>query len=199
MRMTACFSLSTGAMLSYATGSKHDQEIKLFRSQWEILRKGDIVPGDKGFCNYRDLASLKAQDVDSIMAMRKKCPLKRAEATKSLSEDDLLVTWKRPSRIKGYTEKEWSLLPIVTQLRQIKINIEIPGFRSREIYLVTTLLDPEKYPEDAIRDLYLKRWDAELSFRDIKITSDMDILRCKTPERIYKELLMHAIAYNCVA
>ena len=198
MRMTACFSLNTGAMLSYATGSKHDQEIKLFRSQWEILRKGDIVLGDKGFCNYRDLSSLKMQGVDSIMAMRKKRPLKSADAIKTLGDDDLLVAWKRPKRIKGYTEEEWNLLPEVTRLRQIKINVEIPGFRSREIYLVTTLLDPEKYPADAIRDLYLKRWDVELFFRDIKITSGMDILRCKTPGMIYKEILMHAIAYNCV-
>lgn len=132
------------------------------------------------------------------MAMRKKRPTAQAQAIKVLGEDDLLITWKRPARIKGYTAEEWQTLPPLMRLRQIKITIDIPGFRSREIYLVTTLLDPEVYPADTIRDLYFQRWDVELFFRDIKITMGMDILRCRTPEMICKEIAMHAIAYNCV-
>ena len=33
-------------------------------------------------------------------------------------------------------------------------------------------------------------------FRDIKTTMGMDILRCKTPDMVRKEILMHLIVYN---
>ena len=49
-----------------------------------------------------------------------------------------------------------------------------------------------------IENLYYQRWDVELFFRDIKTTMGMDILRCKTPEMVRKEILMHLIAYNCI-
>ena len=94
--------------------------------------------------------------------------------------------------------EELRALPRVLRLRQIKICIDQPGFRSKVIYLVTTLLDPAAYPADDLRDLYFRRWDVELFFRDIKTTMGMDILRCKSPEMIRKEIMMHFIAYNCV-
>jgi len=60
------------------------------------------------------------------------------------------------------------------------------------------LLDAEKYPASDIVELYYKRRDVELNFADIKTTLGMDILRCKTPEMVRKEILMHFIVYNCI-
>jgi hypothetical protein len=80
----------------------------------------------------------------------------------------------------------------------VKIHLIPPGFRSREIILVTTLTDPTLYPEEALAELYFRRWRVELFFRDIKITLGMDVLRCKTPEMVRKEILMHAIGYNLI-
>jgi len=89
-------------------------------------------------------------------------------------------------------------LPEELMLRQIRVVVDQPGFRTKEFYIVTTLLDPSKYPSEEIAGLYLKRWDVELFFRDIKITMGMDVLRCQTPDMIRKEILMNFIAYNCV-
>jgi len=83
-------------------------------------------------------------------------------------------------------------------LRQIKVTVDQPGFRVASFYIITTLLDAEEYPASEIADLYLQRWDIELFFRDIKTTMGMDILRCKTPKMVRKEILMHLIAYNCI-
>jgi len=60
------------------------------------------------------------------------------------------------------------------------------------------LLDAELYPTSEITDVYYQRWSVELFFRDIKTTMEMDILRCKTPEMVRKEIQMHLIAYNCM-
>jgi hypothetical protein len=198
MKLAALFSLQSGALLSYATGSKHTSELTLFRSQWEALNKGDILLTDKGFCNYRDVAKLAQRGVDSVMAMRKKYPIKESKALRKLGKNDLLVRWEKPQRIRSFSVEEWSEIPAAITLRQIRIEVAVPGFRTQEIYLITTLLDAEMYPASMFADLYFQRWDVELFFRDIKITMAMDVLRCKTPPMIRKELLMHLIAYNCV-
>lgn len=196
-RVAGLFSLHTGALLSFACGNKHDSEINLFRSQWDHLRDGDILLGDKGFNNYRDVALLKARGVDTLMNLRRK-PFKNHEKIRSLGENDWLVRWKRPERIKGYSKEEWDSLPAEKTVRMIRIEINNPGFRSQEIFLVTTLTDPTAYPADDLRLQYFKRWDVELFYRDIKTTMGMDILRCKSPDMVVKELTMYMIAYNCI-
>jgi len=98
----------------------------------------------------------------------------------------------------GMSAEEVRELAPYLLLRQTKITVSEPGFRTRTIYLVTTLLDPEQYPAQDLADLYFRRWDVELFFRDIKTVMGMDILRCKTPAMIRKELLMYFIAYNCI-
>ena len=63
---------------------------------------------------------------------------------------------------------------------------------------MTTLTDAEAYSAAELADLYYQRWDVELFFRDLKTTMGMDILRCKSPAMVEKEILMHFIAYNAV-
>src|SRR5664279_1857793 len=73
-RICACFSLESGALLSYAIGNKKNHELPLFRQQWHIFKQGDIFLGDKGFCSYFDIASLKKQDVDSVVTLARRAP-----------------------------------------------------------------------------------------------------------------------------
>ena len=114
------------------------------------------------------------------------------------STDDLLVQWKKPSRNKAssYSQEELEKLPETLLIRQIKVTIDKPGYRVSSFHIATTLLDAEKYPASEIADLYYQRWDVELFFRDIKTTMGMDILRCKTPDMVRKEIMMHFIVYN---
>ena len=68
----------------------------------------------------------------------------------------------------------------------------------KSLYIVTTLTDASTYSASELADLYYKRWDVELYFRDIKTTMGMDILRCRSPTMIRKEIFMHLIAYNAI-
>jgi hypothetical protein len=63
---------------------------------------------------------------------------------------------------------------------------------------VTTLLDPQKYPAREIAQLYTRRWKIELWFRDIKTSMGMEVLRCRSPQLLHKELEMFFIAYNLI-
>jgi hypothetical protein len=117
-----------------------------------------------------------------------------------LGENDLLIHWNKPKRSNksSYSQADWEALPEMLPLRQIKVIVNQPGFRTTSFYIVTTLLDAKAYPASELAEVYFQRWDVELFFRDIKITMDMDILRCKTPEMVRKEILMHLIVYNCI-
>jgi hypothetical protein len=199
-RICACFSLTSGALLSYAIGNKKSHELRLFRQQWETFKPGDIFLGDKGFCSYFDIARLMDQGIDSVVTLARRAPVRAISCLKKLGTDDLLITWPCPvySKNLSYSKEDRGNLPEELTLRQIKVTVPYPGFRVQHFYIVTTLLDAIQYPAAELVDLYFQRWDVELFFRDIKTTMGMDVLRCQTPEMIRKEVLMHFIAYNCI-
>ena len=199
-RICACFSLESGALLSYAIGNKKSHELPLFRKQWKTFKQGDIFLGDKGFCSYFDIANLEEQGVDSVVTLARRAPVRPVGSLKKLGPDDLLISWERPvyNRKLSYSKEAWEALPPELVLRQVKVRVKYRGFRTQWFHIVTTLLDATRYPAEELAELYFKRWDVELFFRDIKITMGLDILRCLTPEMIRKEILMYFIAYNCV-
>ena len=73
-----------------------------------------------------------------------------------------------------------------------------PGFRSKSIVVVTTFLDPLEMTKEDLAFLYRARWNNELDLRSIKITLQMDEMRCKTPELVRKEIWTHILAYNLI-
>ena len=199
-RICACFSLASGTLLSYAIGNKKSHELRLFRQQWQTFKPGDVFLGDKGFCSYFDIANLKEQGVDSVVTLARRAPVRAASSLKKLGPDDLLIAWQRPRYTDklSYSREDWAQLPDALTLRQLRVTVHHPGFRVQHLYIVTTLIDVAHYPAEELADLYSQRWDVELFFRDIKTTMGMDVLRCRTPEMIRKEVLMHLIAYNCI-
>lgn len=196
----ACFCLQTAGLLSYEIGNKKSHELPMLRKQYNTFKKNDIFLGDKGFCSYFDVYHFKKRGVDSVVTLARRKPVSASESLKVLGDNDLLIQWKRPAKNKrsSYSEADRQSLPDTITLRQIKVSINQPGFRTTGFYIVTTLLDEQQYPASDIADLYLQRWEVELYLRDIKTTMGMDILRCKTPEMIEKEILMHFISYNCI-
>lgn len=199
-RICACFSLATGGLLSFEVGNKKSAELPLFRKQWEVFEKGDIFLGDKGFCSYFDLVNLKKRGVDSVITLARRLPINTVDAQKVFDKNDLLVSWKKPywNKKSAYSKEQWEALPSMLRVRQIHVSVTVPGYRTESFYIITTLTDAQNYTADEIADLYLQRWNVELFFRDIKTTMGMDILKCKTPEMVHKEIIMHFIAYNSV-
>ena len=83
-------------------------------------------------------------------------------------------------------------------MRIVRFTVAHRGFRSRQITLVTTLLDPAAFPAEELAALYGRRWRLELCFRDLKTTMGMEMLRCKSPEMARKEVLAYLVAHNLV-
>jgi hypothetical protein len=135
-RICACFSLESGALLSYAIGNKKNHELPLIRQQWKTFKKGDIFLADKGFCSYFDIANLEEQGVDSVVTLARRAAVRAGSSLKKLGPDDLLMTWKRPvyNSSLSYSREEWSKLPEKLVLRQIKVTVEYPGFRTQKFH-----------------------------------------------------------------
>ncbi len=198
MRVVAIFSLATGVLLALAKGALRVHERTLFRSLWDRLDPGDVVLADRGFCGYADFYCLAHRGVDCVMRKNARRSV-GATPGRRLGKGDRLVHWHKTGRCPKWLDPaDWKAMPSRLTVREIHFVVHIPGFRTQAITVSTTLLDPEAYPTDAFIELYRRRWMAELFLRDIKTTLGMDILTCKTPAMIHKELLMYLIAYNLV-
>ena len=198
--LCVCFNLHTGIALSHELGNKKSAELSMLRQQSDTFKEDDIFLGDKGFCSYYDQSIMRENKIDSVITLARRKPVKASDAIEILGENDLIIEWKKPKWNKNhsYSKVDWQALPECLRLRQIKVTVNEPGFRTTSFYIITTLLDARSYSADALADLYYQRWQVELFFRDIKTSMGMDILRCKSPDMIHKQILMYFIVYNCI-
>lgn len=202
LRLVAVLSLSSGAIVDYMAFSNRSHDIQLFDSLRPDFKAGDVVLGDRGFSSYAQIGILQGAQIDSVFRLhqgRGGTDGKRSalHMVKKLGRGDWLVRWIRPATKPGYMSAgDWEKVPREMTVRIIKSSIRNPGMRTRKIILVTTLLDAQKFSAVQIAALYLQRWRIELMFRDLKTMLHMNVLRCKTPAMIDKEILMNFIAHN---
>src|SRR5208337_1718414 len=116
-----------------------------------------------------------------------------------LRPDGSSVEYFKPVRCPVWmSADEYRKLPESIMVRELRYRITAPGFRTREVTLVTTLLDAAAYPADALAKLYGTRWRIEENLKSLKQTMKMDVLKCMTVDGVLKELTMYALAYNLV-
>lgn len=198
MRIVAAFSLATGVVIEVAKGALAVSERILFHQLWPVLESGDVALADCGFCSYADFYYLGQRSVDCVMRNHQRRTV-GLELVKKLGPGDRLINWfKGKPCPRWLTPEQWRDVPSELLVREITFTVDVQGFRSKTIIVATTLLDPTLFPKHAFIELYRRRWMVELFLRDIKTTMGMDVLRCKTPAMIHKELAMYLVAYNLV-
>ena len=200
LRFLAVFSLAVGTVLDAAIGpykGKETSELALFRSLHGSLSDGDIVLGDRHFCSFFEIAELQRRSVDVVMRLhqRRKTDFRRGV---QLGKYDHLVLWAKPQRPVWMDEETYRQYPEELVLRELRVHIKGRKVRSRTITIATTLLDARAYRKVGLGKLYRRRWQAELHLRSLKTVLQMDVLRCKSPEMVRKELWAHLLAYNLV-
>jgi hypothetical protein len=198
LRMVVLLSLATGMLCGMAQGpcaGKETGEMALFRQLLEQLSRGDIVLADRYYCSYFMIALLREMGVDVVTRLHqgREADFRRGQ---KLGHGDHLVTWVRPERPEWMDEETYARMPATLTLREVKVAVREPGFRTEGFVVVTTLLDARCYTRRDIAELYRARWLAELDIRAIKDTLGLDILRCKSPEMVRKELWTGLLAYN---
>jgi len=198
LRIVVLLSLATGMVGGMAQGpcaGKETGELALFRQLLEQLSRGDIVLADRYYCSYFMIALLKDLGVDIVTRLHQARPADFRRGQR-LGHGDHLVTWVRPERPAWMAEETYAQMPATLTLREVQVQVCEPGFRTAGFVAVTTLQDARWYTRREIGDLYRRRWLVELDIRAIKESMGLDILRCKSPEMVRKELWTGLLAYN---
>lgn len=189
--LVALISLSTGAVLRWATGpcrGKGTGEQALFRTLLPHLSPGDIILVDRYHCTYFTAAMLAERGVDLLTRQHQR-RFTDFRKGRRLGHRDQLVTWLRPQRPRWMDQATYERMPEQLTVRQTEIADRI---------LVTTLTDARSVQPYDLDALYRQRWQVEVDLRSIKAVMGMDILRAKTPAMIDKEIAVHLLAYNLV-
>lgn len=196
-RIVGVFSLMTGALIDLAIDALSVGETALLRRIGGCLDAGDVLVGDRHFCSYADVALLQAKDVHVVFRLhqRRKPEDGRFERR---TRNDWLVRWPKGVRPDWMSRAEFDALPDPLTLRLITFDCPVAGWRTKKITVVTTLLDPMAYPAKDIQELYRRRWEIETDLSHVKTTLEMDVLSCRSPAMVRKELWTGLLAYNLI-
>lgn len=214
------FHAGTGLLQKVLVAPLRTHDVAGVQPMHAELEAGDVVVADRGFCSYAHLALLARAGLHAVFRVhqrtlvsfrigrmhvppagpyRKLRRLPRSEWIKWLGVRDQWVKYFKPKQRPGWLSVEdFAGLPDSMIVRELRYRIRRRGYRTREVTLVTTLLDVERYPFEELAQLYADRWQIETNLRHLKQTLHLDVLRTKTVAGVHKELQMIALAYNLV-
>jgi hypothetical protein len=190
-------------LLSLATGACHDLEMapykgkgtgekSLFRRMYDTLSPGDVVLADALFDDYFIICELFKRKIDIVARVQH--DRVDTQIAESSPEGDIVV-WHRPNKPRGMTGEKYRSYPKTFVMRLVPVDARDKNNRVKRFKVLTTILNVSVDAKQ-IGNLFERRWEGEVDIRSIKCTMQMDILRCKTPEMVHKEIWTHLLAYN---
>jgi hypothetical protein len=194
-RVAVLLSLATGACHDLAIAAyagKGTGETALLRRMYDALSPGDVVVADALFDDCFLVCELRERGIDLVA--RAQYERVGSRTIHSGPDGDILV-WQRPNKPHGMTGERYRRYPKSLLMRQVAVDARGRDNRAERFKVVTTILDAS-VGGGQIGDLYERRWSGEVDIRSIKSTMQMDVLRCKTPEMVRKEIWAHLLAYN---
>ena len=199
MRVVVLFSLLSASILHLATGDLRLAELPMLYQMFAQFASRDILLADRGFGNFVLLALLQHFKPGVDFVGRSARHADGRHRLKRLGKDDWLVSWKKAANPSLWLPAPiWAVLPLQINVRIVRGNCYVKGFRVRRVTLVTTLLDPQLYPASELLQAYLRRWRLEMCLDDLKTTLQMEMLSSRSPEMLHKELYAHLIAHNLI-
>lgn len=200
-RLVVVFRLACGTVLDAALGryqGKQAGETALLRGLDGALEPGDVLLGDRCYGSWFDLALWQERGVDAVVRLHQQrhCDFRRG---RRLGPDDHVIEWAKPAqRPEWMDEATYARLPERLVLREVRVRVTQAGFRTKRLVVVTTLVDKTAVTAADLAELYRARWHAELDLRSLKVTLGLDVLRCKSPAMVRKEVWARLIAYNLI-
>lgn len=193
-RIVGITSLSTGALLNAAMGrfsGKGSDEQSLLRTVMETFNEGDVVMGDSFFATWFFILEMQTRGIDLLMeqqgARRRVTDFRKGE---KLGQRDHLIALAKPKNKPGWMSQ--------SAFDEAPESITVREFKAGGKTMVTTMLCPKVAPKTELKALYKSRWSVELDLRNIKDTLGMNILSCKSPDMVEKEIWVYLLAYNLI-
>ena len=221
--LLALFHAGTGFLQEVLPAPWHTHDMAEVATLHAARRPGDVLVGDRAFCSFAHLALLRQHGLHAVFRVHQrqivdftpsrphttpKPPaaqkgLPRSRWLRQLGVTDQLVEWVKPVRMPVHppewlTPELFAALPAVLCVRELRYRVAQAGFRTQTVTLVTTLLDVDLYPADALAALYGMRWQVETNLRHLKQTMGLEVLHGQSLVGVLKELTVFALVYNLV-
>ncbi len=199
VRSLAAFCGFSQALVAYAEAPTATSETALvYRVMAQDPERHSVYVTDRNFGTFRvaQVARAYQQDLVTRLNTRTARVLWRTVQPQGAlrSGADLRVAWA--PQPKAQVEPDLLTTPVAGRL--LYVRLARPGFRALDLYLFTTLLDPQQYPLADLVALYGVRWDVEIDYRHIKTTLEMDEFTSKSPAMFRKELAAGLLTYNLI-
>jgi hypothetical protein len=194
-RLAVLLSLASGACHDLAVApyaGKGTGETTLLRQMYGSLGRGDVVVADALFDNYFLIWELRELGIDVVAREQAE---RVGTVTVERRPDGDLIVWQRPNKPRGMTGEHYRRYPKSQAMRRVSVDARDKDNRVEQFKVVTTLLDTS-IGGGQIGGLYERRWEGEVDIRSVKSVMKMDVLRCKSPEMVRKEIWAHLLAYN---
>jgi IS4 transposase len=199
VRSVAAFCGFSQALVAYAEGPTTISEPALIRAVVaQDPEPNSLYIEDRNFGGFRLVQVARAchkQVVTRLNARTARLLFKTLGLSGKLrSGADYCVAWAP----QPWAQLEPDLPTTPVEGRLLYVRLCRKGFRPIDLYLFTTLLDPVLYPLEEIVALYGLRWQAEIDYRHIKTTLEMDEFDVKSPQMFRKELVAGLLTYNLI-
>jgi len=199
-RLVGVLDLSGGGVIDVAYGAcagKGSGEQGLLRKLLGAMQTGDVVLGDALFPDYFLLCTLQAMGVDCLCEqMSGRARIADFRKGTKLGACDHLISYPKPPIKPGWlSQSDYDAAPQSLRVRELRFSPR-KGVKGKT--LVTTLCCAKRYKKSDLKELYKDRWQVEINFRHIKTTLGMDVLSCKTPQMVEKEIWVYLLAYNII-
>jgi hypothetical protein len=217
--LLALFDASRGLLWKVQALPLRTHDMSQVEALHDALLPGDVLVADRGFSSYVHLALLFQRKIHAVFRVHqrqlvsfrrdRKLSGKRPRGTIALyaksrlvcklARFDQIVEYAKPvMRPRWIGAADYAALPETLQVRELRYWTKHRGYRTRRVTLVTTLVDPEAYPQEELAALYGRRWEVETNLNHLKTTMGLNVLHCETVAGVLKELMMFALIYNLV-
>ena len=191
-RLVAAMALRSHLVAGVAFGPYATGEQSYAADLWSAIPDCSLTINDRNFLSAEMLLSLQSAGTGRHWLVPAKCNTKWRRLKRFGAHDELVEmdVSKEARRKNPALPETWSARAIRYQRK---------GFRPR--ILLTSLVDPDRYPAVEIVPLYHERWEIELGYGEIKtdmLDATRQPLRSKTPERVRQEIWGILIAYNLI-
>lgn len=153
------------------------------------LEPGDLLLLDRGYPGYEMFQALIKQHIDFLIRLPKDGMFKEVRDFLARGQRNGKVTISPPQKLVK-ENPDTNFQPLTLRV----VVVSIPGAQEKAIF-ITTLLDRQKYPPRALRNLYHLRWQEEEFFKTIKEHLRAEEFRGKSVQFIDQELLSTYLYY----
>lgn len=178
----------TGIIRNFKLTDRHTSELASFYEMIDYMSLGSLVLADDLYNCYEIFAKCIRSNIDILVPAKR---VRKYEVIEILGIGDEIVKINPPEKKSKWLKTNENNTPILLR------RIECVSPEGEKYCLMTTITEKNILKEE-YQNLYLTRWDVEISIREVKTIMDINVLRSLTPEMILKELMVSLATYNLI-